>query len=241
MPTGSTDAMSDLVPQLPLALRPPPDQRLEGYVQAPAGMLEQLHALAAGALPGSILLHGSLATGKTHLLLATCAQAQALGRWVIYLSLRGLRGRVRDAVAGFEQADLLALDDLDAVAGARDDEVALFDLHNRRLDAGRRLLYAAAQPPAALALTLPDLRSRLLQCVCWSLPVLDDDGRAQLLRQRAAARGLDFDDVALEWLLRRASRDVRSLTALFDRLDRASLAAQRRLTVPFLRQVLGAD
>ena len=58
---------------------------------------------------------------------------------------------------------------------------------------------------------------------------------------RAAARGLAFEDAALEWMLRRCSRDLRSLTALFERLDHASLVAQRRLTVPFLRQVLAAD
>jgi DnaA-homolog protein len=73
------------------------------------------------------------------------------------------------------------------------------------------------------------------------MPVLDDGGRADLLRQRAAARGLDFDDAALEWMLRRCSRDLGSLTGVFERLDRASMVAQRRLTVPFLRQVLGAD
>ncbi len=61
------------------------------------------------------------------------------------------------------------------------------------------------------------------------------------MRERAAARGLAFEDAALEWMLRRCSRDLRSLTALFERLDHASLVAQRRLTVPFLRQVLAAD
>jgi DnaA family protein len=157
------------------------------------------------------------------------------------LALRGLRGRVRAAAEGLEAADLLALDDLDAIAGSREDEIALFDLHNRLRDAGRGLLYAAADAPDALGLGLPDLRSRLAQCARWALPVLDDAGRAELLRQRAAARGLDFEDAALEWLLRRASRDLGNLTAIFDRLDRASLAAQRRLTVPFLRQVLEAD
>ena len=92
-----------------------------------------------------------------------------------------------------------------------------------------------------MPLVLPDLRSRLAQCTRWTLPVLDDDARAELLRQRAAARGLDFEDAALDWMLRRCSRDLGTLTALFERLDRASLAAQRRLTVPFLRQVLGAE
>ena len=71
--------------------------------------------------------------------------------------------------------------------------------------------------------------------------MLDDVGRAEVLRQRAAARGLQFDEAALDWLLRRHSRDLSDLGMLFERLDQASLAAQRRLTVPFLRQVLGAD
>ena len=63
-----------------------------------------------------------------------------------------------------------------------------------------------------------------------------------MLRLRAAARGLEFDDAALDWMLRRCSRDPGSLAALFEQLDRASLAEKRgRLTVPFLRQVLEAQ
>lgn len=229
-----------LGPQLPLALRAPPDQRLERYLRAPEGLLTQLQALASGDLVDALYLHGTGATGKTHLLLGCCTLATTLGRPAAYLSLASLRGRVRAASEGLD-ADLVALDDIDAVAGQREDEVALFDLHNRLRDAGRSLLYAASTSPDALPLVLPDLRSRLAQCTRWTLPVLDDDARAELLRQRAAARGLDFDDAALDWMLRRCSRDLGTLTALFEQLDRASLVAQRRLTVPFLRQVLAAD
>jgi len=71
--------------------------------------------------------------------------------------------------------------------------------------------------------------------------MLDDGGRAQMLRLRAAARGLDFDAVALDWMLQRCNRDPGSLAALFERLDHASLVAKRRLTVSFLRQVLGPE
>ena len=230
-----------IVPQLPLALATPPDQRLQRYLQAPPGLVQQLQALAEGGTTEPLYLHGAHATGKTHLLLACCAHAEATARHPAYLSLSGLRGRVREAVDGLHAADLLALDDLDAVAGDPEDEVALFNLHNRLRDAGRGVLYAAALAPDALPLVLPDLRSRLAQCTRWALPALDDAGRAQLLRERAAARGLDFDDTALDWMLRRCSRDLGSLTTLFEQLDRASLAAQRRLTVPFLRQVLAAD
>ncbi|RZA22143.1 MAG: DnaA regulatory inactivator Hda [Lysobacteraceae bacterium] len=232
-----------LGPQLPLALRYPPDQRFETWLGAPAA-LARLQALAAGdgAAPflDSLFLQGANGSGKSHLLLAACAAAEAAGRRANYLSLARVRGHARDALQGIEHADLVALDDLDALAGQRDDEIALFDLHNRVRDAGVGLVYAARDVPAALPLVLPDLRSRLAQCTLLALHALDDDGRADVLRQRATSRGLVFDDAALDWLLKRCSRDLSDLSALFERLDRASLAAQRRLTVPFLRQVLGA-
>lgn len=228
-----------LGPQLPLALRYPPDQRFETWLGAPAA-LAQLQALAVGERRDVLYLQGGNGSGKTHLLLAACAAAEAGGRQANYLSLARVRGHARDALQGIELAALVALDDLDALAGEREDEIALFDLHNRVRDAGVGLAYAARNVPAALPLVLPDLRSRLAQCTLIALRTLDDDGRAAVLRQRAASRGLLFDEAALDWLLKRCSRDLSDLSALFEQLDRASLAAQRRLTVPFLRQVLDA-
>ena len=236
--------------QLPLALRFPPDQRFETFVAAPEGALAQLHALARGvdAAGGAvasemtgIFIAGPAATGKTHLLLAACAEAEAAGRRTAYLPLAAAAGRLRDALDAFEHADVVALDGLDAVAGNREDEVALFDAHNRASDAGRSLLYAARVAPDALELVLPDLRSRLSQCARIALEPLDDSGRAEVLRLRAQRRGLQIDEAAIDWLLKRVDRDLVSLTALLDRLDRESLAAQRRLTVPFLRQLVSND
>lgn len=236
--------------QLPLALRFPPDQRFEAFVAAPEGTLAQLRTLARGENDAggavanemtAIFIAGPAATGKTHLLLAACAEAEAAGRRTAYLPLAAAAGRLRDALHAFEHADIVALDGLDAVAGSREDEVALFDAHNRARDAGRSLLYAARVAPDALELVLPDLRSRLSQCARIALEPLDDSGRAEVLRLRAQRRGLQIDEAAIDWLLKRVDRDLVSLTTLLDRLDRESLAAQRRLTVPFLRQLLGRD
>ncbi|MFD0739369.1 DnaA regulatory inactivator Hda [Lysobacter koreensis] len=227
--------------QLPLALRYPPDQRLETYVAAPAGALPQLRALATEPAGDWLLLAGPPAVGKTHLLLGTCAAADATGRRAAYLPLAAAAGRLREALDALEGNDLLALDGIEAIAGNRDDEVALFDAHNRARAAGTALLYAAREQPDALALGLPDLHSRLSQCTRITLAPLDDAGRREVLRQRAQRRGLVLEDAALDWLLKRVGRDLASLTGLLDRLDRASLAAQRRITVPFLRQVLGFD
>lgn len=224
--------------QLPLALRYPPDQRFETFVDAPPGALAQLRALAAG-MGGWLYLEGGPGTGKTHLALAACAATEALGRSAAYLPLAAAAGRLGQALEALDGMDLVAIDGLEAIAGGHDDELALFDFHNRARAAGTGVLYAATAAPAVLPLGLPDLRSRLAQCARIALLPLDDDGRAEVLRLRARRRGLQFDEAAIAWLLKRAGRDLAGLAATLDALDRASLAAQRRVTVPFLREVFG--
>ena len=226
-------------PQLPLALRHPADQRLDTFVAAPGGVAGLLQALARGEGEGAYVA-GAAGTGKTHLLLATCALAHEAGRRAAYLPLASAAGRLREALDALEGYDLLALDGLDAVAGMRADELALFDAHNRARAAGTQLLYAARVAPEGLPPGLPDLRSRLGQCTRITLQPLGEEDRREVLRQRARRRGWDFDEAALDWLLRRVDRDLAGLAALLDRLDRASLAAKRRITVPFLRELFGA-
>ncbi len=228
-------------PQLPLGLRFGQDQRLHGYREAPPGSLALLGALASGDGCDSVFLSGPSGAGKSHLLLATCAEAAVHARAVAYLPLKLFGRRAADAMAGQGVVWLACIDDVQSVAGDRSAEVALFDLHNRMRDAGGVLLYAADATPLQLALALPDLRSRLAQCTQFALAVPDEASRRGILRERAHVRGLELDDSVLDWLFRRVDRDLATLTALLDRLDRESLAAQRRITVPFLRQVLDVE
>lgn len=225
--------------QIPLALRFPVDQRLERYVGAPDALLAALRALATGGGGDWVYLSGPTGSGKTHLCLATCAEAGDAGRSVAYFPLATLAGRLQAALSGEAHADLMVLDGLDAVAGNMADEVALFDFHNRARAAGVGVLYTGSVDPMSLPLQLPDLRSRLAQCVRFALASLDDPGRREVLRQRAQARGLSLEEPVLDWMLSRVGRDLGTLGALLDRLDRESLAAQRRITIPFLRQLLG--
>jgi DnaA family protein len=226
-------------PQLPLALKFPPDQRFAGFVGQPE--LRALVEVVAQARSDECLyLAGAAGSGKTHLLLAACAEAQQCGQRARYLPLASMAGRLAEALDGGIDASLACLDGLEAIAGIGDDEIALFHFHNRARAAGIRLVYAATAMPIALSLGLPDLASRLSQCTRLALEPLSDEGRREVLRQRAVRRGLELDEAVLDYLFRRMGRDLATLTVLIDRLDRASLAAQRRVTVPFLRGVLDA-
>lgn len=250
---SSSSSSGVLTPQLPLALRYPPDQRFESYVAAPAGALAQLHALAETPGADWLFLAGTGKTGKTHLALALCAAAEQAGRRAAFLPLAAAAGRMRDALHALDGNDVVALDGLEHIAGARrgksvhdiagnrEDEIALFDFHNGARSRGVGVLYTAQAAPDELGLSLPDLRSRLSQCARIVLSPLDDAGRADVLRDRAQRRGLVLEDAAIDWLLTRTDRDLSSLVQLLDKLDRASLAAQRRVTVPFLRKVVEAN
>ncbi|WP_311555251.1 DnaA regulatory inactivator Hda [Stenotrophomonas maltophilia] len=226
------------VPQLPLALHYPRDQRLETFIGAPDGALAQLRAIAVGASHDWVYLEGAAGAAKPTHGGAMCSSAEQAGRLPTYVPLASAAGRVRAALDGLEARELVALDGLDEVAGNRDDEIALFDFHNRARAAGVTVLYTAQKAPEALGLVLPDLRSRLGQCVRVLLQPLDEEGRAAVLRERALRRGLAIDEASIEWLLSHTGRELGGLITLLDWLDRESLAAKRRITVPFLRQVL---
>lgn len=225
--------------QLPLALRWPARQRFASFVapaDAAAPALVRRAALDAAA--PWLYLSGPRGSGKTHLLIAACAAASETGRSAQYLSLARLTPPRAGAIRGFGGSDLLALDDLDVVAGDREAEHALFDLYNRCRGERTHLLFAASAPPAQLGIGLPDLVSRLGACTQASLRALDEAERRELLRTRARERGIELDDVVLDWLFARSKRDLATLFDLLDRIDRSSLAAQRRVTVPFLRTLV---
>lgn len=224
-------------PQLPLALKFPPDQRFDGFI-GNEPVRDLVACIATGDLDDWLYLSGPGGSGKTHLLLAACAEAQTRGKRAVYLPLASLAGRLSEVLDGFDDSALVCIDGLEAIAGERADETALFHFHNRARACNTVVVYAARLPPGELPLLIPDLASRLAQCVRLQLAAPDDDCRRQVLRQRAARRGLELDDAVLDYLFSRFGRDLASLTTLLDRLDKASLAAQRKLTVPFLKTAL---
>jgi DnaA family protein len=96
----------------------------------------------------------------------------------------------------------------------------------------------ATAAPAALGFGLADLASRFGAAEVHRLQPLPESGQADALRRRARHRGLELPEETLTYLTRRAPRDFAALCRLLDELDTEALAAQRRLTVPFVRDWL---
>lgn len=185
-----------------------------------------------------IFIHGASGSGKSHLLQAACHAASESGQPAAYLPLHQREQFNVAMLEGLEHMGLLCIDDLDAIAGDREWEEAIFHLYNRVREVGARLIVAANNHPMAIAIRLADLQSRLVWGLVFMLKSLDDEQLTAALQLRARGRGLDLPAEVVAYLLKRCARDMNSLFDLLEKLDRESLAAQRKLTIPFVRQFL---
>jgi DnaA-homolog protein len=222
--------------QLPLSVRLHDRALFESFLPGDNGaVLEHLVSLAGAVRPGLVWLCGPEASGKTHLLQALCARA---GAGAAYVPLSQLLPYGAEALADWQGARWLCLDDVAVVLGGADWERALFAAYRDCEERGASLLMAARVAPPELRFALPDLASRCAAGQRLALRALDEEQQCAALQFRARQRGFELPEETARYLQRRLPRDMHSLFGVLEELDAAALAAQRRVTVPFIRDVL---
>ncbi|MEZ5524705.1 MAG: DnaA regulatory inactivator Hda [Pseudomonadales bacterium] len=231
--------MNNLHPQIPLSFRPKDTLTFENFVTgANQDVVEALYSQLTTPDMPLLYLWGAEGSGCSHLLQAACHRASQLQRTAIYLPLDELCHFEPAILEGIDAMELVCLDHLQAIAGLGDWEEALFHLFNRMLEQQSALLVAATQPPRGVGLQLADLQSRLASCAVFKVSGLDDANKVRLLKDRAADKGLELNDEAAHYILNRSDRSLEALLKNLDFLDRSSLSAGRRLTIPFIKQAM---
>jgi DnaA-homolog protein len=225
--------------QLPLPVQLRASSVFASFYRGPnADVVEQLLDLSPAPRSPAVWLYGPIGAGKTHLLQAVCGRAGEQKLTAAYIPLAD-SVFTPSALTGCESLSFVCLDDFDRVVGQSAWERAVFRLYTELEDSGGRLLIAAMSTPAASGIALKDLESRLTAGAVLRLQPLSDEEQMSALSLRAAQLGMELTQEAAQFLIRRLPRDMTTLCAALDTLDRASLASQRRLTVPFVREVLG--
>ena len=228
--------------QPPLELEPKSLARLDDFV--PGARNRELFALlqriAALEEMHSVHIYGARGEGRSHLLQGVCRTLVEAGETAYYLALGELSATELAAILqGLEEGRVLCLDDLECLAGQDAAERALFHCLNRRRERRGLLLSSAALPSAELGIKLPDLASRLDASLSYRLYPLEEKLQHQLLCSRAAGHGMELSPGALRFIFSRAQRDTGALLQVLERLQYRSLAEQRRITVPFVKEVCG--
>lgn len=222
--------------QLAFDFAPPTPPTLDNFVPGRnAELLQNLQRLAAaGAGERFLYVWGAAGSGRTHLLRGAVAAARAGGANAAYVACVDNMRLPED----IERLDCAAVDDvqhLDAEA-----QIALFNLYNELRERRGALLASGDAPPAQLELR-QDLVTRLGWGLVYQVHALSDDEKAQALKHRAAARGFALADEVCAYLLTRTRRDMSSLLALLDGLDRYSLQVKRPVTIALVRELLQAE
>jgi len=238
MAASKADAASRYA-QLPLGIRLKDEATFDNYYPGANGELETLiYNELDEERERFIYLWGAHGSGKTHLLQAICHWVAAQGLPLAYVPLSEAENLTPQVLDGLEQLPFVVGDDLDAIAGNSEWETALFHLHNRIREQRGCLVMAGLHSPVGLDIALADLRSRVAGGLVLQIQPLNDEGKADALRLRARRRGMEMSEEVAVYLLRRSPRDMTALFGLLETLDQASLAAQRKLTIPFVKEVL---
>ncbi len=226
--------------QLALSVGLRDDATLENFYSHHNDLAVQaIEGIAEGVGEPFVYLWGESGAGCSHLLQAACHGAGRYRRSAFYLPLDQFKAQGPTLLDGLDSLDLVCIDQLQQVAGLPDWEEALFHLFNRIRDAGNNLLMAADAAPRQLAVVLPDLASRLSWGMVLRIQALDDDGKLAALRARAHDRGIELSEEVAQFIFNRSPRQTGELFLLLDHLDQASLSAKRKVTIPFVKQLLG--
>lgn len=226
--------------QLPLRFRLDNDATFDNFhVSDDAALaVHEVRRQAEGAGERFIALVAGV--GRSHLLQASCALSESGKRRGRYLPITSVADSSPEWVLdGLEGCDILCLDDIDAIVGDRAWEVALFNLYNAALANKQCWLVSCQQALIAEDFCLPDLYSRLRSFSTYRLPSLSDDELLKVVVTRCRARGIIIDEAVVRYILVRGRRDLHYLVDLVSKLDRSSLQMKRKVTIPFVKDVLG--
>lgn len=226
--------------QLTLGIRLNDEATLNNFFWGEHALIEQqLHQSMHQQGERFIYLWGNSASGKSHILQACCQPGAGLDS-AMYLPMKEVIQWGEDFLEGIEEQPLIAVDDIDTIAGNLAWETALFHLYNRiRQQQKSILIISGKKPPASLPLTLPDLRSRLGWGLVMQLSELKDPQKLQVISALAHQRGFTLSPPVAHYLLNHCSRNLHQLKKALDILDESSLTEKRKITIPFVKKTLG--
>lgn len=229
------------VAQLTLQVQLPDDETFDSFKSdVNLGIVSQLKSYIDQKqdTPHSFYMFGLSCVGKSHLLHASSAYAAQVGKSSVCLSCAELKQLPVEVLDGLEQIDLICLDDIHLIAGDERWQQAIFDLYNRVFEQNNYLLISGDESAQQLGISLPDLVSRLSWGLTEQVKPLEDEEKIIAIQHRAMQRGLFLSDEVVKFLLNRLSRDMGSLITSLDVLDKASIQEQRKITIPFIKEVL---
>jgi len=231
---------SDISMQLSLGLELEPSVSLGNFNgKGNQKVLSQLDQLLNNQGEKFLYLYGPEGSGKSHLLQGACVKIMEQHESAIYVSLKNHLNYHEEMLHNLESLSLICIDDLDLIAGDLKWEEALFHLYNASFLRGTRLLMAGQKLPVHLGFNLSDLTSRLAWGLSLKVEPLMGQEALKVLKNQANEVGMALPSEVSSYLLQRSRQDMASLGQVIKIIKQASLEHRRKVTIPFVKQVMG--
>jgi len=198
--------------------------------------VDKIRQVVAGENIAVLYFWAPAGCGKTHLLQAACRSAAGMDKRPLYIPLADENSLSPEILSGASDFAFVCIDDLDTIVGNAEWERALFTLFEE-MRGQAPLVVTAKANPRSLGLSMPDLMTRLGSDLVYQLQPLSDQKKIEALQLRATQLGFELADEVGRYVLNRYPRDTHALFSLLDKLDKASLETQRRITIPFIQKL----
>tara|TARA_R110000782_G_scaffold17576_10_gene48989 strand:- start:1463 stop:2170 length:708 start_codon:yes stop_codon:yes gene_type:complete len=232
-------ADSSSVTQIPFQFGNNQQYDLATYLQGEnQNLLHLLKSIASNEKPHRLYIWGSKGIGKTHLLQALSKQADELNLHAAYIPLKQLSDISVEILHDLGDLDILCIDDLECIIGHREWQQGLVWLYNELRDNEHSLVMSSNISPTNILLEVDDLKSRLSWDQVFQIKPPSDELKIQILKQKAELRSFELSDDVIEFIIRRVDRDMSTLMGILDKIDHASLAAKRKITIPFVKELI---
>ena len=175
---------------------------------------------------------------KTHVLQAMCHVATSTQKRVMYMPMELLSQQETNSISEMQDLDLICIDNVHVIAKLPEWENALFNFINDQRDQDTVIVFSSASSPTDNLFDLPDLNSRTVWGPVYKLNALLDEDLDIALQMHAKSRGLDISIEVQNYILTHFQRDISSIVDILEKLDKASLQEQRKVTIPFLKKIL---
>jgi DnaA family protein len=182
---------------------------------------------------------GASQSGKTHLAQAIChylAQSYA-NKTSVYLPLNNSHLTPK-VLEGLSSIDFIFLDAIEIFEKEHEWSIALFNLFNEIKETETCLIIFSDKAPRQLSFQLKDLISRLSSMTTYKLNKVEQSFQGLFLQEQAIKMGMDINSDVIQFILNRTQRNLAHLIKIFKILNKQSLAHQRKVTIPFVKQIL---
>lgn len=223
--------------QLPLDIQLNDSAKFNNYFVGENGQLFDKLRTLDSTTDSFIFVWGAQGVGKSHLAQAACHSLVSSEKIIAYFPVGDL-GVHSESLENLEHVDFVCIDGFESVAGSQKWETAFFNLFNQLRLHNHQLVIFSQLSPSQLSISLADLKSRLGSMEIYKLKAISDRQKTDFLIDYGKSRGLDIAQDVASFILTRTNREVKSIQLIVKKLDQQALTHKRRITVPFVKNIL---